>query len=416
MKVKLFSIVFFLAIFSSVLAQASPWVKKCPMPTARVGLCACLVDGKIYAIGGGTDVSTFVSTVEVYDPATDTWTTKKSMNRVNASFGAAAVNGKIYVIGGHKGQAGFSNVEMYDPATNTWTAKKSMQHARHGLGVCAVNGKIYAIGGCPSPGAPGTQYVEEYDPESDTWVEKANMLTKRIGLSTCVLDGKIYVIGGKDVEPDGTIHSTVEVYDPATNEWKKCQGKLPTARVHSSASQIDGKIYVFGGSLSPLSDPFPYVEVYDPLSDKWYSKSDMPEGRMFLSTCSVNGKIYLIGGTSAEVPFKAVSELLEYNPASDPTDVSEGFSQIPAKMELFQNYPNPFNPTTNFEFRIANSGFVSLRIFDLLGREVAALVNEEKPAGDYKIQFNGRNLTSGVYFYQLKSGNFISTKQFVLMK
>ncbi|MGE5400914.1 MAG: T9SS type A sorting domain-containing protein [Ignavibacteriales bacterium] len=91
-------------------------------------------------------------------------------------------------------------------------------------------------------------------------------------------------------------------------------------------------------------------------------------------------------------------------------------TEIPNPNTLYDCYPNPFNPTTNIEFKVSNSGLVSLKIFDLLGREIATLLNEEKPAGDYKIQFNGRNLSSGVYFYQLKAGGFTSTKQFVLMK
>ncbi|MGE5354055.1 MAG: T9SS type A sorting domain-containing protein [Ignavibacteriales bacterium] len=89
---------------------------------------------------------------------------------------------------------------------------------------------------------------------------------------------------------------------------------------------------------------------------------------------------------------------------------------IPNSNKLYDCYPNPFNPVTNIEFKIANSGLVSLKIFDVLGREIATLLNEEKPAGNYKIQFNGRNLASGVYFYQLKSGDFISTKQLILLK
>ena len=84
--------------------------------------------------------------------------------------------------------------------------------------------------------------------------------------------------------------------------------------------------------------------------------------------------------------------------------------------KLEQNYPNPFNPITNFEFRIATHEFVNLKIFDISGREVAELVNEEKSAGTYKITFNASNLASGVYFYKLKAGNFTSIKKLILMK
>jgi beta-galactosidase len=86
------------------------------------------------------------------------------------------------------------------------------------------------------------------------------------------------------------------------------------------------------------------------------------------------------------------------------------------KFNLSQNYPNPFNPTTKIEFRIAEFGFVSLKVYDILGQEVATLVNEEKPIGNYKVKFDGSKLTSGVYFYKLKTSSFNSVKKLLLLK
>ena len=96
--------------------------------------------------------------------------------------------------------------------------------------------------------------------------------------------------------------------------------------------------------------------------------------------------------------------------------VEDKGNTLPAEFSLSQNYPNPFNPTTNFEFQIANHGFVSLKIFDLLGREIITLVNEEKPTGVYKIRWNAGNLSSGVYIYQLKTGSFNEVKKLLLLK
>ena len=89
---------------------------------------------------------------------------------------------------------------------------------------------------------------------------------------------------------------------------------------------------------------------------------------------------------------------------------------IPAKYELSQNYPNPFNPSTNLEFSISNMGFVSLKVYNASGREVATLVNEIKSAGYYSVNFNGADLSSGIYFYTLKANNFSSTKRMMLVK
>ena len=83
---------------------------------------------------------------------------------------------------------------------------------------------------------------------------------------------------------------------------------------------------------------------------------------------------------------------------------------------LDQNYPNPFNPTTNIGFRISERGFVSLKVFDILGNEIATLVNKEKPAGEYEVEFDGSELTSGIYFYELISGNYVETKKMIIIK
>ncbi|MDP3583106.1 MAG: T9SS type A sorting domain-containing protein, partial [Ignavibacteria bacterium] len=99
---------------------------------------------------------------------------------------------------------------------------------------------------------------------------------------------------------------------------------------------------------------------------------------------------------------------------SSTTQVEEEI--IPHEYRLFQNYPNPFNPATTLRFAIPRNDFVSLKVYDILGREVTVLVNEEKTAGNYEVRFNGNKLSSGVYFYQLRAGNFVQTKKFLLLK
>jgi len=89
---------------------------------------------------------------------------------------------------------------------------------------------------------------------------------------------------------------------------------------------------------------------------------------------------------------------------------------LPSEFSLDQNYPNPFNPTTIINYSLPKSAFVKLIVYDVLGRVIKTLVDEEKSAGNYSVQFNGSNLSSGVYFYRLTAGNFISTKKLVLLK
>ena len=97
------------------------------------------------------------------------------------------------------------------------------------------------------------------------------------------------------------------------------------------------------------------------------------------------------------------------------TDV-ENIGGAPSEFSLSQNYPNPFNPSTAINFSIAEKGFVTLKVFNLLGQEVALLVNEEKAAGHYNVNFNASQLASGMYVYRLQTENFTSTKKMILMK
>ena len=91
-------------------------------------------------------------------------------------------------------------------------------------------------------------------------------------------------------------------------------------------------------------------------------------------------------------------------------------STKPQVYDISQNYPNPFNPTTNIKYQIPNNSFVSLKIFDVLGREVTTLVNEKQNAGRYEVSWDATNYPSGVYFYTIKAGDFTQTKKMLLIK
>ncbi len=96
-------------------------------------------------------------------------------------------------------------------------------------------------------------------------------------------------------------------------------------------------------------------------------------------------------------------------------DEPEG-SPLPVTMELSQNYPNPFNPATTIDYQIPQQGFVSLKVYDVLGREVAVLVTEEKSAGRYTVNFVAPDLASGIYLYQLRVNDYVSSKKMLLLK
>ncbi len=103
-------------------------------------------------------------------------------------------------------------------------------------------------------------------------------------------------------------------------------------------------------------------------------------------------------------------------PISEITDVKKTNGKIPTDFSLAQNYPNPFNPSTIIEYTLSDRQFVTLKVFDILGREIKTLVNEEKPAGLYTVMFDADGLSSGIYFYKIQAGKFSETRKMVLLR
>ena len=119
--------------------------------------------------------------------------------------------------------------------------------------------------------------------------------------------------------------------------------------------------------------------------------------------------------SKVSLPSNEVEAILQGTPPSKPT-ADNPFNGAVYAYSLSQNYPNPFNPTTTISYSIKSPGLVSLKVYDILGTEVASLVNENQEAGNYSVEFNAYNLTSGIYFYTLTSGNFVETKKLILLK
>jgi hypothetical protein len=128
-----------------------------------------------------------------------------------------------------------------------------------------------------------------------------------------------------------------------------------------------------------------------------------------------NGKIYF-GCSGTEGGNSDLTDVMVAVLTEDPTSVGDDDHSFPSRYSLAQNYPNPFNPSTKIRFRISEFGFVRLKIYDVLGNEVATLVNEEKPAESYEVNFDANNLSSGIYFYKLQAESFVATKKMVLLR
>lgn len=123
-------------------------------------------------------------------------------------------------------------------------------------------------------------------------------------------------------------------------------------------------------------------------------------------------QIELIGEDANNIGSYALIDQLSLGGTSD----VEQINQNPSDYSLKQNYPNPFNPSTNIEYSIPEASFVQLKVYDVLGNEVATLVNEEQNAGVYRADFSGTDLTSGTYFYRLSTDSFSESKKMLLLK
>jgi N-acetylneuraminic acid mutarotase len=269
--------------------------------------------------------------------------------------------------------------------------------------------------------------VEEYDPSIDQWTTKTDMPIARLGHSAELVDGKIYVFGGTEDINFVSLNS-VNVYDPFTDIWST-RTSIPTARFVFSTSVVEGNVYLFGGRDG--QNCFSTVEEYITSIDSWITKTSIPTVTWGASASLVDGKIYVVGGCNG-IPVPIISTLLEYDPTLDPTSVEEPGNKYirPSEYSLLQNYPNPFNPSTILSWHSPVGSWQTLKVYDVIGKEVATLVDEYKPAGTYEVEFNAANhsvnvrnlpagrqgLTSGVYFYQLSAGNFVETKKMLLIK
>jgi len=107
---------------------------------------------------------------------------------------------------------------------------------------------------------------------------------------------------------------------------------------------------------------------------------------------------------------------IDYDGSFEYSNIIEVEVRIPSEFFLSQNYPNPFNPSTQIKYSIKKAGLVQLRVYDILGKEIATLVNTNKEAGNYSIEFNANQLPSGIYIYRMQSGSFVSSKKMILLK
>jgi hypothetical protein len=350
-----------------------------PIPESKAGHSFTKCGNALYLIGGSTAVSTGGTTCYKYDPATGTWTSIAPLPV--ALSGHNAVNwgdSVIFVVSG--GWSTYSlSVYAYRPATNTWITSTSLPAGagRRSAACGLTNGKIFL-----SCGYNGTFRGDLVigtigaDASTITWATGpvVPFLGGKTGTSRpggTAVNGKFYLITGEITPVTSAFHDTIYIFNSATNTWSNIKGGRGSQAASNYWSAVSYKVLGSG-----------------------------------------NIKIFIPGGSITG----GIGQLCCLQvPACTITGV-ENNSKVPTTYSLSQNYPNPFNPVTKISFGIPKSGLVSLKVYDVLGKEVVTLVNEVKNPGSYIVDFNGASLSSGIYFYRLETNGFTSVKKMMLIK
>jgi len=236
---------------------ANEWTTEAPMPTARSDFAIAVYNNEIYVIGGTVGNNGYLGNNEVYNPGTNTWETKASMPTPRADLSASVVNGKIYLIGGEEYSSTspyYSETdvnEVYNPATNTWTTGAPIPMAVYGYASTVMDGDIYVIGGSQTSSEGSNDYVnanQVYNPQNDTWSLAANLPSFVTYGAAAATEGfmappLLYVIGGFFVD---SYTSNVQAYDSSNNSW--VTGSLmPTARAYLGVAVVNDVLYAIGG-------------------------------------------------------------------------------------------------------------------------------------------------------------------------
>ena len=276
-------------------AVAMPaWTPRADLLHGRYRAAAAVVGCKLYVIGGFDLDGNVVNTVQVYDAATDTWSTGPSLPCAAANVAVAVRGDLVYVVGGYDpdrdGAERLAALYALDTTTGLWRQLTSLPQAVSGMTAVALGDAIYALGGNTPTGDFAGSYI--YDIGTDAWRDGPTIETTSTSFAQAtVLDGAIYMLGGW---PDG---QSVARLDPGSGVWEHL-AEMPTGR-HSFALGNDGAyLYVAGGGVEWQGDGA--AERYDPGTDTWLSLPGMRYGeRVGACGAMLDGSLVVVGGTTA---------------------------------------------------------------------------------------------------------------------
>lgn len=393
MKITQGTIFFFCAALISISSAQN-------IPNLPIPICsgtAEVINDSIFIFGGANRWAGTILYQTVYKFDGTGWSLYDSIPDNNVwGMESVVVGNEIYLFAGWP--SGGRLVRKYDVINKTWNyLNQSPNTANYSIGVEYLNNHIYLFN--------TTGAVYEYDLATDTWQTKTPNSTPAHSISSVAYQDEVYILGVYD--------STFYKYTPLTDVWTQLAN--PPYKITRCAMEvINNKIYCAGGSPEGNVAPVRTMLGYDVLSDTWsIDQFELTDERAWMASVMYNNQFMVMGGfDSTGFAVDVVEEIIPLGPA---TETQEKFNQ-PAEYFLNQNYPNPFNPSTTIQYSVPEASFISLKVFDVLGNEVATLINGYKQAGDHKVDFNAEELGSGIYFYKLQTNSFVGTMKMILMK
>ncbi|MEJ5261861.1 MAG: T9SS type A sorting domain-containing protein [Ignavibacterium sp.] len=371
-----------------------------------------------------------VNNIARYDLATETWHSLGTGSN-NGTFGevyALAASENSVFVGGAFIFAGGQPIRYlarYDLATDSWSSLSAGTNNAVGgiVHALAVSGNKLFVGGIfTEAGGSTANKVAQCDLTSGAWSSLGTGTSNGVGgtVRALAVSGNNVFVGGDFTDAGGQTANRVARYDLTTGTWSPLGsgtsngvsgGTVRALAVSGNSIFVAGDFGLAGGQTAN------HVARYDLGSGVWnVLAADFGTNNGVNNNCYsllISGDNLFIGGWFVLTGGYQANRIVRYTETT--TNVNENGS-LPASFRLMQNYPNPFNPSTTISFTIPYSEFVALKVYDVLGNEVATIVNENLTAGTHSYNFDASNLTSGVYFYKLQAGNYKEVKKMLLTK
>ncbi|MBM3934054.1 MAG: LppX_LprAFG lipoprotein [SAR202 cluster bacterium] len=273
-----------------------------------------LKDGRVLVSGGLNAAATaYINLAEVFNPATGAWTVTGPMSEVRGGHSATLLgDGRVLIAGGSTGQATLKTAEIYDPATSVWTRVADMAHGRDGHSATLLaNGKVLVAGGADET-TSSLATTEVYDPATNSWSSAGNLAAARSSHTATLLPNGNVLVAGGGIDPVGVI-GTTEIYDAVANKWTGGAGMSTPRAGHSAVALKDGKVMVMGG-LDNTPAPIAAAEIYDSATGIWVPAMDMPSVRILHRTLLLSdGRVLSIGGVGVN---SLLASIALYDPAT----------------------------------------------------------------------------------------------------